>query len=94
MADDEYSRRFDEELLAEAAKDAIQQLEGPGAEAVANLAKEGLALQVVGSMVDGKLQIDQASLETFAKRFPNARATFIAVNAPFDRRFSAELLNA
>jgi len=96
MADDDYSRRFDEDVLAKAAEDAAKQIpDAAAAEAVASLAtKDGLAVQVVGRVVDGKLEIDPASLDVFAQRFPNARATFVAVNAPFDREFSAQLLNA
>lgn len=38
---------------------------------------------VVGQVRNGKLEIDTARLEKFARDFPNANASFIAVNAPF-----------
>jgi hypothetical protein len=92
---EEYGRRFDEDTLAKAADDAARQIDfPPGADAVAGLAKDhGLAVQVVGEVVEGKLQIDPAALQEFQRRFPNAKPTFIAVNAPFDPKFSAEVLN-
>lgn len=93
---EEYGRRFDEEVLEKAAEDAARQIDyPPGAEAVAGLAKDHeLAVQVIGEVVEGKLQIDPAALEVFQQRFPNAKPTFVAVNAPFDPEFSSELLNA
>ena len=42
------------------------------------------AVQVVGRVRNGVLEIDQSSLDEFTRKFPNANATFIAVNAPFD----------
>jgi len=39
---------------------------------------------VVGRVRKGKIQIDQAKLDEFARKFPNATGSFIAVNAPFD----------
>jgi hypothetical protein len=73
----DYSRRFDEDVLAKAAEDVARRIQVPAAaEAVAGLAKDhGLGIQVVGEVVDGKLQIDPAAVEEFAKRFPNAKAT-------------------
>lgn len=42
------------------------------------------AVQVVGRVRNGVLEIDQSSLDEFTRKFPNANATFVAVNAPFD----------
>jgi hypothetical protein len=59
---------------------------GPGAcsSALKDLAAKGAPVQVVGRFRNGKLEIDQASLEQATKRFPNANWAFIAANAPFD----------
>ena len=43
-------------------------------------------VKVVGRVRNGVLEIDQTSLEEFARKFPNANMTFVAVNAPFDPR--------
>jgi hypothetical protein len=94
MAEHGKPQRFDKKVLERAAADAVEQLKGPCGEAVASMAREGRAVQVVGRVVNGKLEIDQKSLEEFARRFPDANATFVAVNAPFDPVFSAELLDA
>jgi hypothetical protein len=93
--ENDYDRdRFDEEVREQAATDARQQLNGPCGERVAALAQEGRAVQVVGRVVEGKLEIDQTALEEFARRFPDANATFVAVNAPFDPTSSSALLDA
>ena len=41
-------------------------------------------VEIVGRVVDGKIELDQASLVEFSRRFPDANITFLAVNAPFD----------
>jgi hypothetical protein len=53
-------------------------------EMVRGLEDSGLKVQVVGSIRNGQLQIEQASLQELQKKFPNAKMTFVAVNAPFD----------
>ena len=54
-------------------KAALQQLE-----------EQGRPVHVVGRIRNGKLEIDQASLEEATRRFPNANWAFVAMNAPFD----------
>lgn len=46
--------------------------------------KEKQRVEVVGRMRDGRIEIDQSGLDAFARKYPDARMTFIAVNAPFD----------
>jgi hypothetical protein len=41
-------------------------------------------LVLTGTIRDGKLEIDQASLEEAAKKFPKGNISFIAMNSPFD----------
>ncbi len=41
-------------------------------------------VEIVGRVVDGKIELDQASLVEFSRKFPDANITFLAVNAPFD----------
>jgi hypothetical protein len=53
-------------------------------EAVATLEASGRKVQVIGRFVDGRLELDQQSLNELSKRFPNADMAFVAVNAPFD----------
>jgi hypothetical protein len=47
-------------------------------------AEETRKVQVVGRVVDGRIELDQTSLTEFTKNFPDANITFLAVNAPFD----------
>lgn len=65
--------------------------EGKCAEAVAEMARQGRIIQVVGQIIDGKVVIDQASLDELAAKYPGANMSFIAVNAPFDPTHSVSL---
>jgi hypothetical protein len=49
-----------------------------------DLPQEERRVQVVGRVREGRIELDQASLEEFARNFPDANLTFVAVNAPFD----------
>ena len=51
---------------------------------IARLAKEGKRVQIVGSLKNGKLQIDHDALQEIQKKWPNANIAFVAANAPFD----------
>jgi hypothetical protein len=53
-------------------------------EMVRGLEDSGLKVQLVGSIRNGQLQIEQSSLQELQRKFPNAKMTFVAVNAPFD----------
>jgi len=53
-------------------------------EALQKLEEAGRPVHVIGRIKNGKLEIDQASLEEATKRFPNANWAFVAMNAPFD----------
>jgi len=57
---------------------------GPCKTALEQLAKEGRRVQVVGRVRNGRVEFDPDSLDAFARRFPDANMTFVAVNAPFD----------
>ena len=63
---------------------ALKGLTGACKADTATLVEKGRSVQVVGRVRNGVLEIDQASLEEFARKFPNANMTFVAVNAPFD----------
>jgi hypothetical protein len=41
-------------------------------------------VQVVGRVVNGRIELDQATMAEFAQKFPDAELTFLAVSAPFD----------
>lgn len=68
---------------------ALKGLTGTCKTDTAALVEKGRQVQVVGRVRNGVLEIDQASLEEFARKFPNANMTFVAVNAPFDPRPAA-----
>ena len=59
-------------------------LTGACATAVGKMAADGRAVHVIGRVSNGKVTFDQASLDEFAKAFPDADMCFVAVNAPFD----------
>lgn len=51
---------------------------------VKGLEDAGRKVQVVGQVVNGKIQLDPASLSALRQRLPNAELAFVALNAPFD----------
>ena len=53
-------------------------------QAVTKLEEDGLKVQVVGRVVNGKIELDPASLEEMKRKYPDANISFVAVNAPFD----------
>ncbi len=59
-------------------------LKAATAAALNDLEKQGRPVHVIGRLKNGKLEIDQASLEEATRRFPNANWAFVAMNAPFD----------
>ena len=63
---------------------ALRGLTGTSKADIAALVEKGRPVQVVGRVRNGVLEIDQRSLDEFARKFPNANMTFVAVNAPFD----------
>ncbi|HEX2093100.1 MAG TPA: hypothetical protein VHG28_11885 [Longimicrobiaceae bacterium] len=44
---------------------------------------------LTGRVVNGKVELDQASVDEVSRRFPDAEVSFVAVNAPFDPQPSA-----
>jgi hypothetical protein len=66
-------------------------LTGACADAVGKMAASGRSVQVIGRVSAGKVIFDQASLDAFAKEFPDAEMCFVAVNAPFDPVAQASL---
>ena len=68
---------------------ALKGLTGTCKADTAALVEKGRQVQVVGRVRNGVLEINQASLEEFARKFPNANMTFVAVNAPFDPKPAA-----
>lgn len=54
------------------------------AQSIKQLQADGRKVQVLGRVQGGKLEIDQASLAELLKKFPDAKLSFVAVNAPFD----------
>lgn len=59
-------------------------LKTPTVKALTDLEAQGRPVHVIGRLKNGKLEIDQASLEEATRRFPNANWAFVAMNAPFD----------
>jgi len=59
-------------------------MKGPTVKALTDLEAQGRPVHVVGRIKNGKLEIDQSSLEEATRRFPNANWAFVAMNAPFD----------
>jgi hypothetical protein len=53
-----------------------------------NKARTGIV--ITGRVKDGKVEIDQASLNAAARKFGKANISFVAVNAPFDPKGVAQ----
>jgi hypothetical protein len=62
---------------------------GACAIAAGKIKAEGRTVQVIGRVRNGKVIFDQASLEDFARAFPEADMAFVALNAPFDPKSNA-----
>lgn len=48
--------------------------------------KDRLGVVLSGHIKNGKLTLDQETLDEIAKKFPNADRAFVAANSPFDSR--------
>jgi hypothetical protein len=51
---------------------------------VSELEKGGRKVQILGQVVNGKIELDQSSLQELAAKYPSSKLAFVAVNAPFD----------
>lgn len=63
---------------------AIKGASGPCAVELTRMVESGRKIQVLGQVRNGKLELDHSSMQELARRFPNAKMSFVAVNAPFD----------
>lgn len=52
--------------------------------AVKKLQEHRLGMVLSGHIKNGKLVLDQATLDEIAKKFPDADRAFVAMNSPFD----------
>lgn len=52
-------------------------------ESLKKLAADGHTVKIVGSIKNGKLEIDAESLAELNRMHPQANLSFVAVNAPF-----------
>jgi hypothetical protein len=52
--------------------------------AAETLRKSAKGIVLSGHIRNGKVELDQATLDEIARKFGNANHAFIAVNAPFD----------
>ncbi|MEX3900962.1 hypothetical protein [Paraburkholderia sp. BR10954] len=53
-------------------------------DAAKQIEENRLGLVLSGHIKNGKLVLDQETLDAIAAKFPNADRAFVAVNAPFD----------
>ncbi|MEX3901800.1 hypothetical protein, partial [Paraburkholderia sp. BR10954] len=53
-------------------------------DAAKQIEENRLGLVLSGHIKNGKLVLDQETLDATAAKFPNADRAFVAVNAPFD----------
>lgn len=53
-------------------------------EAAKLLQSRQTGLVLSGRIVNGKVQLDQSTLDEIARKFAGANTSFVAVNAPFD----------
>jgi len=66
-------------------KDETGTAKKPGrlSESLKKLADDGHTVKIVGSIKNGKLEIDPESLAELNRTHPQANLSFVAVNAPF-----------
>ncbi|CAN5627948.1 hypothetical protein BH10PSE14_BH10PSE14_22300 [soil metagenome] len=57
--------------------------------ALRRVSSERLGVVLSGHVKDGKLVLDQETLDEIAKKYPNADRAFVAMNSPFDSRSAA-----
>jgi hypothetical protein len=55
-----------------------------GKETLTKLEHAGLKVQLVGVIQNGTIELDQASLEELAAKYPDINMMFVALNSPFD----------
>ena len=53
-------------------------------QAAKTLQEHRTGIVLSGRVVNGKVELDQATLDEIAQKFAGATTTFVAVNAPFD----------
>ncbi|MGA8429764.1 MAG: hypothetical protein WB729_08080 [Candidatus Sulfotelmatobacter sp.] len=53
-------------------------------EAAKTLQNSRTGVVLSGRIVNGKVELDQATLDEIARKFGGANKSFVAVNAPFD----------
>jgi hypothetical protein len=55
-----------------------------GKRTLSKLEQEGLKVQLVGVIKEGRIELDQDSLRELAAKYPNINMMFVALNSPFD----------
>lgn len=56
------------------------------AAALRRVSGDRLGVVLSGHVKNGKLVLDQETLDEIAKKYPNADRAFVAMNSPFDAR--------
>jgi len=54
------------------------------AEAARVIRENQTGLVLTGRITNGRVELDQSTLDEIGQKFPNADISFVAVNAPFD----------
>lgn len=57
---------------------------GGGSDAARMLKEIRTGIVLSGRVVNGKVELDQSTMEEISKKYANAEISFVAVNAPFD----------
>lgn len=60
------------------------------AEGVEVISRNRTGIVLTGRVTDGKVELDQATIDEIAKKFPKGDVAFVAVNAPFDPKAAEE----
>lgn len=54
------------------------------AEVARTIRENQTGLVLTGRITNGRVELDQSTLDEIGQKFPNADISFVAVNAPFD----------
>lgn len=75
--------------MAKSHKELLAEVPKPAMEAIEAMKARGNRVEVLGEYKDGQLHLNSEAVAEFARKFPDARFSFVAVNAPFAGKAAA-----
>jgi hypothetical protein len=75
--------------MAKTHKELLADVPQPAREAIETIKAKGNRVEVLGEFKDGQLNLNSDAVAEFARKYPDARFSFVAVNAPFAGKAAA-----